>query len=426
MEERTVNLEMWRKLGLDVERHCELLNVLREVYPAIYMSQENRPPAMAYFDAVIAEIHGDRVSELLEHKANGGKVVGTFCVYVPDELIYAAGAVPVGLCGGAQFSIPDAEAILPRNLCPLIKSFVGFKESRLCPYFESCDLLVGETTCDGKKKTWEIIAEDTPMHVMELPHRKSESGRATWMKEVTALRTKLEELTGNRITAEKLSEGIKLANDKRRAIARLYETRKTNPPPISGRDALLVSQVAFYDDAARFTQSVNTLVDQCEARAADGVSAQKADAPRLLVSGCPMAVPNWKLHHVVETSGANIVAEETCTGTRYFENYVDDPGGSVEAQLAAIADRYLKTNCACFTPNEGRIEQIKDLVRDYKADGVIYYTLQFCHTYNVEGVRVEKALEAAGIPVLRIETDYGMEDAGQIQTRVEAFMERIG
>ena len=139
-----------------------------------------------------------------------------------------------------------------------------------------------------------------------------------------------------------------------------------------------------------------------------------------------MAVPNWKLHHVVETSGASIVCEETCTGTRYFENYTEDPGSSIDAQLAAIADRYLKTNCACFTPNDGRIEQIKDLVREYKADGVIYYTLQFCHTYNVEGMRVEKALEAAGIPVLRIETDYGMEDAGQIRTRVEAFMERIG
>lgn len=425
MEERSENLRMWSELGLDIERHCDLLNLLRQVYPDIYMSQENRPPAMAYFDSVVAEIHGDRVRELLEHKARGGKVVGTFCVYVPDELIYAAGAIPVGLCGGAQFSIPDSEAVLPRNLCPLIKSFVGFKLSKLCPYFESCDLLVGETTCDGKKKTWEILGEYAPIHVMELPHRKGEKERDLWLSEVWGLKSRLEEVTGNAITPERLADGIRLANAKRKALARLYATRKNNPPPISGKDALLVSQIAFYDDAARFTDTVNTLAEQCEARATQGVAATSKDAPRLLVSGCPMAIPNWKLHHVIETSGGAVVSEETCTGTRYLENLTDDTGRTLEDQIRSIAERYIATNCACFTPNDARLDQIAHMVEDYGAQGVVYYTLQFCHTYNVEGVRVEKALEAAGIPVLKIETDYGMEDAGQLQTRIEAFLERI-
>ncbi len=424
MEERDINLSLWRDLGLDLDRHCELMNLLREVYPAIYMSQQNRPPAMAYFDAVISEIHGDRVRELLEHKKSGGKVIGTFCVYVPDELILAAGAIPVGLCGGAEFSIPDAEADLPRNLCPLIKSFYGFKVGKLCPYFETCDLLVGETTCDGKKKVWECLNEMTPVHVMELPHTKGLKQREMWLDEVKTLKSRLEGLCGTTITEEKLSDAIRLMNEKRKALARLYDLRKRPNPPISGKDALLVSQIAFYDDVERFTRSVNTLADQCEARIESGEG--MGDAPRLLVSGCPMAVPNWKLHHIAETSGAVIVAEESCTGTRYFENFVDETPTTMDGMMNVLADRYIATNCACFTPNEGRIDDVIRMVDEYNADGVIHYSLQFCHTYNIEAGRVEKALKERGIPVLRIETDYSMEDVGQLQTRIEALLEQIG
>ncbi len=424
MSERDTHLGLWRDLGLDLDRHCELLNVLREVYPAIYMSQQNRPPAMAYFDAVIAEIHGDRVREVLEHKSKGGKVIGTFCVYVPDELILAAGAIPVGLCGGAEFSIPDAEADLPRNLCPLIKSFYGFKVGKLCPYFESCDLLVGETTCDGKKKVWELLGEMAPVHVMELPHTKGAIQRQMWLEEVKTLKSRLEELCGVTITEERLPDAIRLVNEKRKALARLCDLRKRPNPPISGRDALLVSQIAFYDDAQRFTKSVNILADQCEARVAagDGIGS----GPRLLVSGCPQAIPNWKLHYIAETSGATIVGEESCTGTRYFENLVDESATTMDSMLSALADRYIATNCACFTPNDARIDDVIRMVGEYNADGVIHYSLQFCHTYNIEAGRMEKALKQRGIPVLRIETDYSMEDAGQLQTRIEAFLEQIG
>lgn len=421
MDERSENLKLWKDLGLDLDRHCELMNLLRQVYPDIYMSQTNRPPAMAYFDSVVAEIHGDRIRELLAHKANGGKVIGTFCVYVPDELILAAGAIPVGLCGGAQFSIPDAEAVLPRNLCPLIKSFFGFKVSKLCPYFESCDLLVGETTCDGKKKVWEILGELAPVHVMELPPKKGPREQAIWLDEIAILKSKLEELTGVTITAERLAEGIRLVNERRKALKRLSDTRRHAPAPISGKDALLVNQIAFYDDVARFTQTVNVLAQQCEERAAKGTPPQ----PRLLVSGCPMAIPNWKLHYIAEAAGAIIVGEESCTGSRYFENLVDESQTSIDGMMQAIAERYLKTNCACFTPNDARAQDVIRMATDLEADGVIHYTLQFCHTYNIEGIQVEKALKAEGIPVLRIESDYSMEDAGQLQTRIEAFLEQI-
>src|SRR3990170_5230937 len=156
---------MWTELGLDLKRHDELMTVLGGFYGDIYLSQPNRPKGMEYFDFVITEVHGLRVKELLDHKAAGGKVVGTYCVYVPEELVIAAGGICVGLCSGTDFVAADAEGKLPRNLCPLIKSSLGFKESNLCPYFKTCDLVIGETTCDGKKKTWEVMAIDAPMYV---------------------------------------------------------------------------------------------------------------------------------------------------------------------------------------------------------------------------------------------------------------------
>ena len=195
--------------------------------------------------------------------------------------------------------------------------------------------------------------------------------------------------------------------------------------PISGKDALLVTQVSFYDDVQRCTQQVNALCDELEARIAAGEGVTPQDAPRILISGCPMAIPNWKLHHIVETAGAVVVCEESCTGTRAFSDLVPENGGTVDDQLRAIADRYMRINCACFTPNEERLEDVVRMAREYEADGVVHYNLQFCHTYANEAVKVKSELEAADIPVLLIETDYG-DDAGQLRNRIDAFLEMIG
>ncbi|RJP55160.1 MAG: 2-hydroxyacyl-CoA dehydratase [Deltaproteobacteria bacterium] len=417
--------EMWKGLGLDIEKHDVLLNALGAIYSDVYMNQECRPNGMGYFDFVMSEVHGLRIKELLEHKEKGGKVVGTFCLYVPDEIILAAGGLSVGLCGGAQFSVPDADAVLPRNLCPLIKSAFGFKISKICPYFEVADFVIGETTCDGKKKVWELLNEHIPTYVMELPQMKRETDRDLWLKEVKAFMEKMEEESGVKITPEVMEEKIKLVNRKREAIQRVFDARKANPVPISGKDALLISQIAFYDDLERFTTKVNELADELEERnkKREGVFDEKR--PRILVSGCPMAIPNWKLHSVIEDSGGVVVCEESCVGTRYFSHLVEEERPTVEDKVKAIAERYMRINCSCFSPNEERIDDIIRYVKDYNASGVIHYTLQFCHTYNVEFVRVKEALKKANIPVLEIETDYSEGDVGQLKTRVEAFIEQV-
>ena len=419
------NYKMWESLGMDIETHDQLCAVLPVAFGDVYMSQENRPEGMDFFNMVVADIHGIRPSELIAHQEKGGKVFGTFCVYVPDEVVFAADGIATGLCGGSQFWVPDGEKVLPTNTCPLIKASVGARLDRTCPFFRIADMYVGETTCDGKKKAWEILAGDVPVYVMDLPQMKREKDVQKWAEEIKDFKAVVEKETGNEVTAEKLAAAIKTVNDKRRALARLYDFRKNEKLPISGKDCLLISQIAFYDDPARFAQMTNRLCDELEKRVAEGVSVFAEGTKRIMLTGTPLAIPNWKLHNIIETSGGAVVCEEMCTGTRYFERLVDETKETVDEQIAAIADRYMGINCACFTPNSARIDDIIRLAKEYKVDGVIDVNLKFCSLYDTEGYSVEKALKEAGIPVLGIETDYVDSDAEQLRTRISAFLEML-
>jgi len=417
--------EMWEGLGMDVPRFEKARQMLGEAYAKTYLAQPNRPARMAYFDEMISEIHGGRVKELLEAKKEGRPVVGTFCVYIPEEIVIAAGGVCVGLCGGSQGSVPDAEKTLPRNICPMVKSAFGFKAGRICPYFQAVDFVYGETTCDAKKKTWEILDRMVPTYVMEIPQMKKAHDKALWLGEVKDFQAKVEEVAGKKITEAELDQAIKVMNDKRRALQRLTALRAANPAPISGKDALLIEQIAFYDEPSRFAVKVNELCDELEDRVKNGEGVMEASAPRVMVSGTPMALPNWKIHNLVETAGAVIVNEESCIGSRYFKDLIGENLPGMEAQLEVLTDRYMKIDCSCFTPNDERITQIEKEYRSSGAQGIIHYSLQFCHTYNIEEIKVRELCERENIPYLSIESDYSPEDVGQLQTRIEAFLEQI-
>lgn len=416
---------LWQELGMDVARFDKARQMLGSAYASIYLSQRNRPAGMAYFDNMVAEIHGGRVLELMAAKKEGRPVVGTFCVYIPEEVVVAAGGICVGLCGGSQGSIPDAEKILPRNICPMVKSAYGFKAGKICPYFQAVDFVYGETTCDAKKKTWEILDRLVPTYVMEIPQMKNRRDKALWLDEVREFKRKVEVVSGKKISADDLASAIKVINNKRRALQRLTRLRADNPAPVSGKDALLIEQIAFYDEPVRFAGQVNALCDELDARVRKGEGVMPADAPRVMVAGVPMALPNWKLHNLVETAGAVIVGEESCIGTRYFKDLIDESSRDVDGQLDVLTDRYMQIDCSCFTPNNERIEQVIREYRESRAQGIIHYSLQFCHTYNVEEIRIKEACLQEGIPYLAIESDYSPEDVGQLQTRIEAFLEQI-
>ncbi len=260
---------------------------------------------------------------------------------------------------------------------------------------------------------------------MDLPHTKSAEGRALLRAEFRRFAAYLEDLTGKKLNPDVLRRAIVAVNAKRAAMHRLARLRAADPAPVSGLDALLMNQVYFYDDPSRFTASVNTICDEIQQRIerGDGVAPKKT--PRIIISGCPMAVPNWKLPTIVERSGAVIVGEESCVGERGTQFLTADTGRTVDDLMDAIVDRYFKIDCAVFTPNPSRVEHVMRMVKDLDADGVIHYGLQFCSPYQIEAGPVEKRLEKEGIPTLRIDTDYSQEDIGQLQTRVEAFVERV-
>ena len=419
--------QMWKDLGLDLAAHDALLQVLGKGYEDIFLSQSDRPQGMDYFNFVMSEVHGLRIKELMEEKKAGRKVIGSYCVFVPEEIVRATDSTLVGLCAGADFATEEVERLLPRNTCSLIKSAFGFKLGKVCPYVESSDMIVGENTCDGKKKSYEILDTLVPnLYVMDLPQMKSNEGHALLKGEYFRFKEAIEGLTGVTIDATRLRKGIEIVNNKRKAIHRLSELRRADPVPIFGLDALLINQVSFYDDPIRFTESVNKICDELEVRVREGKGGCPQGTPRILLSGCPMVVPNWKLPWIIEQSGAVIVGEESCVGERGIRNLTDDSGAALDELMEAIVDRYFKIDCAVFTPNPDRLEHVKQMYADYKGNGVIHYGLQFCQPYQIEALPVEKALEESGVPTLRIDTDYSMEDVEQIKTRVEAFVERIG
>ncbi|WP_419768476.1 double-cubane-cluster-containing anaerobic reductase [Arcobacter sp.] len=427
-----MSVEEHRKLlseiNVDVDRHAKMMNMGLESYRAQFMSQKNRPEGMKYFDWFMSEIQGQRIAEINELKKQKKPAVGTFCIFVPEEIIVGAGGACFGLCGGSPATIADAETELPRNICPLIKSAHGFKLQRTCAYTQSADFIYGETTCEAKKKTWEILNKHHPVHVMNIPHMKRDKDLKMWKEEIGEFKEHIEEVTGKKLSLEEMLEGTRIINEKRKALLRLDSLRGLNPEvmPITGKDALFVTQMGFLDDSKRYTQKVNELCDELEKRVEDKISVFEKDTPRLMILGTPIAPPNWKLHTAVESSGGAIINEESCIGHRYYKDNVDiDNIKNEDDLMSELMKRYSAVDCACFTPNTPRIDKILKMYKDRKADGVIYYTLSFCHTYNVESFLVTEALEAAGIPCLVIESDYSPEDAGQIKTRVEAFLESI-
>jgi benzoyl-CoA reductase/2-hydroxyglutaryl-CoA dehydratase subunit BcrC/BadD/HgdB len=427
-----MSVEEHRKLlseiNVDVDRHAKMMNMGLESYKTQFMSQKNRPEAMKYFDWFMSEIQGQRIAEINELRKQKKPAVGAFCIFVPEEIIIGAGGACFGLCGGSPATIADAETELPRNICPLIKSAHGFKLQRTCAYTQSSDFIYGETTCEAKKKTWEILNKHHPVHVMNIPHMKRDKDLKMWKEEIVEFKEHIEEVTGKKLSLEEMLEGTRIINEKRKALLRLDSLRGLNPEvmPITGKDALFVTQMGFLDDPKRYTQKVNELCDELEKRVEDKISVFEKDTPRLMILGTPIAPPNWKLHTAVEGSGGAIINEESCIGHRYYKDNVDlDNIKNEDDLMEELMKRYSAVDCACFTPNTPRIDKILQMYKDRKADGVIYYTLSFCHTYNVESFLVTEALEAAGIPCLVIESDYSPEDAGQIKTRVEAFLESI-
>lgn len=409
------------EVGVDIELHDRLVEYNSKLHDLTHRSAKNRPNAMEYFDWAFHASHAERVEEILNYRKAGGKSIGTFCIYVPDEIAFAANVLPIPLCGGSHFPVDYADKMFPRDICPLIRSTFGMAFSNTCPYKKLKDGVVGETTCDAKKKAWDLLG----FQVMEVPQKKQATDISLWRSEIRLFKDWVEKLSGVKVTAPKLKEMIKLVNRKRVVMREINEYRKLPNPPISGLDALLVSQIALSQDIRKFIQGAENLLKELKERSQKNISAYQKNGLRILIAGTPSPMGNAKVHYAVESVGMQVVADESCTGMRYFRDLVDEEPDDLEGMLDAIADRYFKIDCACFSPNTERVDNIGRIIDEYKIDGVVQNILSFCHGFNVEAKVIENALTKKHIPSYKIVTDYSYEDLEQLKVRLESFKEMI-
>lgn len=359
---------------------------------------------------------------VMDLKEQGVPLVGTYCTFMPQEIPMAAGAVVVSLCSTSDETIEEAEKDLPRNLCPLIKSSYGFGKTDKCPYFYFSDLVVGETTCDGKKKMYEYMADFKPVHVMQLPNSTADAAsRALWKAEIHRLKEAVEQQFGAPVTEQALREAIVLKNQERRATANFYRVGQLNPPALSGMDILKV----VYGATFRFDKKalINELNDMAERARQDWQDGKRLEArPRILITGCPIGGAAEKVVRAIEENGGWVVGFENCTGAKATERCVEETGDVYDA----LTDKYLAIGCSCISPNDQRLKLLSEMVEEYQADGVVDVILQACHTYAVESLAIKRHVrDNHHIPYIAIETDYSTSDLGQLSTRVAAFIEML-
>ena len=370
---------------------------------------------VAWFDAM--------VSHCLEYasaeKKKGARVVGILCEYTPREIIMAAGGIPVCLCGGSADMIPAAEEYLPANLCPLIKSTFGYAVKKANPFLEMADLLVAETTCDGKKKMYELMARDRPIHVLELPQKPDdEDALAHWERELHKLKQALEDRFRTTITDDALRAAIGIMNRERSLRRELAGLMKADDPPLSGRHLLdmksLISGIP--SDLVQYEEAIRILSGK---RMEQGAERRT----RVLLTGVPIPHGAERVVDIIEAHGGLVVCQENCTGLKPI---LDDVDAGVPDPMRAIAEKYFHLPCSVMTTNARRLDSIRTLTAEYRPQCIIEVIWQACITYDVESFFVKRlAEEELGIPYLRVETDYSHSDSARIAVRVEALFETV-
>lgn len=351
-----------------------------------------------------------------EAKEAGKPIVGIMCEFTPREIIMAAGAVPVCLCGGDADMIPPAERDLPANLCPLIKSTYGYLVEKANPFLEWADMVVAETTCDGKKKMFEILGETKATHILELPQKPNETDAFEhWLSELHKLKAALEARYGIKITDGMLRESVRTMNRERKLRRNLAETMKADNPPYTGRELLdhKSSISGLEPDLEQYQKAIDTASPR----------AVSPDTVRVLLTGVPVVHMAEKVVDLLESSGGLIVCMENCTGVKPIIEDVDENASDI---MRAIAQKYFHLSCAVMTKNSSRIDLLRKLAKEYRAECIVDLIWQTCTTYEIESFQVKRlAEEELGLPFLRIVTDYSPSDAARLAVRIEALYETV-
>ena len=360
------------------------------------------------------------VLALQEAKQAGVKVVGQYCIYSPLEIALAAGAVPVSLCGTKNDSIPPAESILPRSLCPLIKSSFGFALEDSCPYLAASDIVVADTTCDGKKKMFELLSERKSMFMLQLPQIQNEPALAYWKGQYERLVRELELRFGVVIGEKELRSAIRKANRFRLALKSVLDLAKKKPSPLSGMQLMEIAhRASFVPDWDKATELLEDMAREVDA---SGESPFAASAPRILLTGVPVGLGSHKVVKLLEDCGASDVCLGNCSCYKKVRLMIDENADPLDA----LASRYLDTPCSVMSPNPNRYAVLENLAAEFRVDAVVDLTWQGCQTYDVESWSVKRFVrEKLHLPFLQIVTDYSPADTEQLKVRVEAFLEML-
>ena len=355
----------------------------------------------------------------------GARGVGLYCGYAPVELIRAMGAVPISLCAFSQKTITAAQEVLPANLCPLIKSSYGFIRTDTCPFFGLSDAVIAETTCDGKKKMFELIADRKPLHVMDLPQLADEpEALDAWTAMVRRLKRFLETTFETAISQEAIEREICETNRRNRLMDRFFSYAEAQPVLLSWSEMYDVIGLALASTATELETLLRRVTAALDERRARGLCPGRPDSPRVLVTGCPLGGDSAKVLRLIEEAGGMVVAHDACSGMKLFQMVIDEGTGD---PLRALARAYLTIPCSCMTPNTRRLTALDAYVRRFRPDAVIDVTLVACHSYNIESYTVGRHVkEAHGLPFLQIETDYSGSDVERIRNRVDALLEGCG
>lgn len=375
-------------------------------------------------DGFAGEAAKRTLNYLQTQRERGNNIVGTYCGYAPLEVIRAMGATPAVLCAFANKTIEAAETVLPANLCPLIKSSYGFIKTDTCPFFALSEAVIAETTCDGKKKMFELIADIKPMHVMDLPQLPDQKeAMDNWTAMIKRLKVFLETTFDRKISDAVVENEIQATNEKNRLMNQIFDFAARTPTPVSWielYDLTYLGQVASTQD---ILPVLNACIAKLEKRVTEGVFHGEQDSPRVLVTGCPIGGDATKVFKIIEEAGGVIVVLDSCTGMKPYASLIAE---NTSDPYAALARRYLDLPCSCMTPNNRRLTKLDKMIERFKPDVVVDVVLHACHSYNIESHKVKEHVTGKHkMPFLKIETDYSQSDAGQIRTRVEALLEML-
>lgn len=352
-------------------------------------------------------------------------VIGTFCAMVPEELIMAARGLPVRLCGGNYIAQVAGDESAPRDSCPVVKSVIGGFDQGLLPAYEKCQLAIVPTSCDGKKKMAEILSNYVATVPLHIPALKDETAFEDVVPLYMGLIPIIENITGNKITASNLKNAINLNQRINKAAYELMNFKKMKPSVIYGSQVLLVMNAYQYSDRKTYLKNLEALNKELKSKI-ERKETLPEKAPRVLLTGSPIVFPNMKLPLALESLGAVVVADETCAGDRMLTDPVYINDDSIEGMVRALAVKYiLPCSCPTFAYNEERLFRLKQMIKEYKVDGIIYHVLRGCLPYDFEVRNVEALSKEFGVAVLRVETDYNTEDLEPMKIRLEAFTEML-